>query len=334
MTACRTRAPLAATLATGLVLSACGGGDDDPEDGGDYPDSQARGAGSPVELSPLTGAPVGDDAPEHPILVVKIDNTVSSSPQAGLGDADLVVEELVEGGITRLAVMFWERTPADVGPVRSTRATDIGIVRPAEAVLVASGGAPQTIRRIASEDITVQQEGDTGFSRDASRSAPYDLMMNLDELAASLDPAPVPGPYLPFGPEESWPGGKAVDTVAATFSPAHTTTWRYEAGTGWVRPDSFAAQGDDFVPDNLLVVRVEVGDAGYRDPGGNPVPETNFYGEGDATLFHGGEAVEGHWSKDGKDGRLMLTTGGEELQVPVGTTWIELLPKGTGSLRY
>jgi hypothetical protein len=197
---------LTVILAAGLVLAACGG---DAEGDGENPGSeQSRGAGNLVEISPLTGVPVGNNAPEHLVLVVKIDNTAPSAPQVGLGDADLVVEELVEGGSTRLAVMFWEKTPEVVGPVRSTRATDIGIVRPVDAVLVASGGAPRTIRQIAEAEIPVLQEGDPGFSRDDSRSAPYNLMMDLEELAGSLDAATPPAAYLPFGPEESWPGGK------------------------------------------------------------------------------------------------------------------------------
>ena len=81
-------------------------------------------------------------------MVAKIDNTDSQQPQIGLGKADLITEELVEGGITRLAVFFYQHLPELVGPVRSMRASDIGIVKPAHAVIVASGAAPPTMRRI------------------------------------------------------------------------------------------------------------------------------------------------------------------------------------------
>src|SRR5688500_9631943 len=56
-----------------------------------------------VTRSPLTGLPVKGKVPTHPVLAVKIDNSDNSQPQVGLGSADLVAEELVEGGITRLA---------------------------------------------------------------------------------------------------------------------------------------------------------------------------------------------------------------------------------------
>ena len=81
---------------------------------------------------PLTGLPAKGPAPDHPVYVVKIDNTESSAPQVGLSKADLVTEELVEGGLTRLAVFFYSASPTQVGPVRSMRASDIGIVKPAK----------------------------------------------------------------------------------------------------------------------------------------------------------------------------------------------------------
>ncbi len=85
----------------------------------------------------------GDSAVEkHPILVTKIDNTTSSSPQVGPHKADLVVEEgLVEGGLTRLAVFFYSEVPDNAGPVRSMRASDIGIVPSDHAAVVTSGAA-------------------------------------------------------------------------------------------------------------------------------------------------------------------------------------------------
>ena len=62
---------------------------------------------------------------------------------------DMVVEELVEGGLSRLAAFFYSTLPQGlVGPARSMRATDIGIVKPVDAILVGSGGAPRTLARI------------------------------------------------------------------------------------------------------------------------------------------------------------------------------------------
>ena len=101
-------------LAMSLSLAACGGDDSKGKDA-TGPQSTADGK-KLVGMWPLTGLPANQAAPKHPVLVVKIDNTSSSQPQQGLGKADLVTEELVEGGITRLAVAYYSKLPGVVGP--------------------------------------------------------------------------------------------------------------------------------------------------------------------------------------------------------------------------
>ena len=54
---------------------------------------------SPSTAPPLTGLVVKGKVPNHPVLAVKIDNSSNSAPQVGLGSADMVAEELVEGGL-------------------------------------------------------------------------------------------------------------------------------------------------------------------------------------------------------------------------------------------
>jgi len=326
-------AACAATVA--LTLSACGGDDDAPA--AEEEPSAAAGTAGALTLSgewPLTGETLEGDLPQHPVYVVKIDNTSASSPQVGIGEADMVVEELVEGGLTRLAVFYYSETPDVVGPVRSVRATDIGIVDPALAQIVAAGGATKTINLVTQDGITIHDEGSTGFYRDDNRSAPYNLFMNLAELADAPGKkweAP-PAPYLAFGPSSDFDGKIATKTVEASFSGAHSTNWEY-SGDGWTRTDAYAPPDDDFTADSLLLLRVKVGDAGYLDPAGNPVPETYFYGKGQGVLVHGDQALKVKWSKDGKGGQVELTTpAGDEVTVPTGHTFIELVPQTGGSV--
>jgi hypothetical protein len=119
--------------------------------------------------------------------------------------------------------------------------------------------------------------------------------------------------------------------MTATFSGAHTDDWSLQ-GKFWVRTNSLAEAGHDFRVSNVLILRVRLGDAGYLDPGGNPVPETLFFGSGDATLVHGDRAEQATWHKPGKGGSLTLTANGKPLKVPTGHTFIELVPAQGGSV--
>ena len=126
-------------LAATLALAGCSGDDATTAAPETVETTHADGTVEEVEVPevpqtwPLTGIEVADNGSadaRHPVLVTKMDNTPSSSPQMGLSHADLVVEELVEGGITRLAAFYYSDIPGAVGPVRSMRASDIGIVTP------------------------------------------------------------------------------------------------------------------------------------------------------------------------------------------------------------
>lgn len=320
---------LTAAMLTGLLLLAGCSGDERPGDSGESPAEE-----SGPQTWPLTGltAEEGESVERpHPVLVVKVDNTPSSSPQAGLGKADLVVEELVEGGVTRLAVFFYEELPSIAGPVRSMRASDIGIVTPIQAAVVTSGAAGQTIARVEDAGIQFFGEGAEGMFRDDARSAPYNLFARLPTMAeaAETDPAR-PDDYLPWGEEGASVRGRPASGMDVAFG-SRTTSWEFRDGAYRV-VNGFAAEGDQFVADTVLVLRVRVGDAGYTDPAGNPVPETKFEGAGAATLFHDGRLVRGRWSKASLESPLELTAGQEALAVPPGRVWIELMPATSGSL--
>jgi hypothetical protein len=333
-----TAAALLISLTATLAIAGCGsndGSDGDTKDGA--PDAQNVAAGTTVKATwPLTGLPVSGDAEaaqKHPVMVLKMDNTYASAPQQGLGSADMVVEELVEGGMTRLAAFYYSQIPGKVGPVRSMRASDIGIVSPVHATVVTSGAAQVTINRIDGADIPWFTEGDKGFYRDSGRHAPYNLFTDMSQTVtlATQKQAARPDDYLPWGEDQDFPQGQPARTLAASFSGGHTTNWTFQAGK-YVNENTYAGAGDEFPADTVLVLRVKVGDAGYRDPAGNPVPETQFTGKGQALIFHDGRLVRAQWSKESLGAGLTLSTPAGPLTVPAGHTWIELVPQDGGSV--
>jgi hypothetical protein len=333
--ATRTARLLAPWLVFALVIAGCSS----EEPGTESPAAPAAEQPEPAEpqIEPLTGleAPVGESVDrDHAVLVVKMDNTYSSSPQAGLSQADLVVEELVEGGLTRLAAFYYSQTPTVVGPVRSMRASDIGIVSPADASVVTSGAAAVTIRRIQDAEIRFYGEGSRGVYRETSRAAPYNVFTNLATIAKQAkNPDGRPADYLPWGTEADFLGVRRARSFDVSFGSGRTSQWRFDSG-GYVNVNSYAAPDDQFPADSVLVLRVEVGDAGYRDPAGNPVPETRLEGSGPAMLFHAGRMTRAQWQKDTLDGTLSLSTPDGPLLVPAGRVWIELVPQATGRVTF
>ena len=337
----RLQALVVLTVLASLLLASCGGKDDDKkQEADDRPTSQPTEGGTELAaVWPLTGLPAPAETPDHPVMVVKIDNSAASDPQIGLGKADMVVEELVEGGITRLAAMFYSELPTKAGPVRSARASDIGVVTPTHAVLIASGMAPPTVARLNAAKVRYYTMGAPGVERldDPQHDSLHSVFVNLPRLAKSIKSKPVvPANYLPWGQESDFAGGQPASGMSVQFSRATTTTFRFDPQSKkYLNTNTYAPQNDQFKADSVLVLRVREGDAGYRDPAGNPVPETLFFGKGQVMLFHNGQVTRGTWSKAKRDSPLELTTAAGTMKIPAGHVWIELLSnkKGGGSVR-
>lgn len=90
--------------------------------------SAATAAPTDYNAALLTGLEKGDDYPEGQrpvaIMVNNMSNTAhqNARPQAGLSDAEVLVEIKVEGGITRFMAIYPDYTKIPrVGPVRSAR---------------------------------------------------------------------------------------------------------------------------------------------------------------------------------------------------------------------
>ncbi|MCW2783579.1 MAG: hypothetical protein JWP74_96 [Marmoricola sp.] len=323
-------AAAALAVVASLALAGCGGSKGAA--GNTRPQSQPIQGGTKLAaVWPLTGLPAPDTTPNHPVMIVKIDNTAASDPQYGLGKADMVVEELVEGGITRLATMFYSQLPRKVGPVRSMRASDIGVVTPTHAVLVASGAAPSTYRRLARAHVKYYLMGSPGVARDVN-DPQHDLLhsvfADLPVLARSIKSKPVvPASYLPWGKESDFSGIAGAKQVTVRFSGSSVTRFAYSPRTKkYTNTNSNAPANDQFHPDSVLVLRVREGNAGYLDPAGNPVPETLFFGKGNLLLFHDGQIMRGTWSKKKRQSPLVLTTAAGSMKIPAGHVWIELVP--------
>ena len=331
-------------VGSALALAAgCSGGSPAGRSSGTA--TAGRSTASRLTVAPLTGLPVARVAP-RPALVVKIENSAAARPQTGLEGADLVVEELVEGGITRFAAMFQSRGTAVVGPVRSVRDVDASIAGPTHGLLAASGGASVVVRRLRRAPVQLMMQSDpaSAYFRSHSRPVPHNLYARPARLWAHADAGHrAPPLYLPFAASAAAAStadarlSRPAHSVELTFSRGAHPRWTYDATAGrWLRSEgttpSRTAAGVRMSAMTVVVLRVRTRDAGYRDPIGNRVPETVLTGSGALTLFSDGRRVAGTWHKASRDAGLSLTTSsGQPLLLAPGTTWLELLPTA-GSL--
>ena len=313
---------VAACAASVLLLASCSSGG---------PGSEEPPTAVPGRVSPLTGLSQ-EQPPNNDVFFVKIENTGGGQPQYGLNHADLVIEELVEGGLTRLAALFYSDLPTKVGHVRSTRTTDIGLSKPVGAAIVASGGAKHTLEEIKSAGVSIYtyDKGDPGYSKDPAKSPPYHVLWDLQKLDESAERGPVPSHnYFEFGQGPSAAEAtKTATNVTVQFSPGTSTGWQFSGGK-WSRTEERAASGQAYRADTLIVIFARVAEAGYNDAAGNPVPETVVEGSGRAVIFSGDSVVEGKWHKSNLDSTMTFTSSsGQPITIKPGHVWLEAAPRG------
>ena len=126
----------------------------------------------------------GNDRP----IAVMIDNHSDAWPQAGLQDAYMVYEIVVEGGETRLMALFKGANVEKIGPVRSARHYFIDYAMENDAIYVHFGQSPQAesdIKKYSINDINGISEDGTTFWRVKDKVSPHNAVTSTENLLES-----------------------------------------------------------------------------------------------------------------------------------------------------
>lgn len=333
-----------------VLLAACG------DDGGNGGDNAAPPEEEPI-LCPLTGveAPSGVDV-DRPALAVKIDNAPPARPQAGIEAADIVYEEISEGGLTRFLTVFHCGDADSVGPVRSARTVDPDILREYGTALFGYSGAnSQVLGKIAGADFIADlKHGSSGdaYSRASDRRAPYDLMtstQNLRSAEAAADAQGAPQTGLTFNAavleapaapaaspaegEVASPAPPAGNSVSFSYSNSNVVRYNYDqANMRYLRFHGDVAHnlsnGQQVGAVNVVVQKVSIVPGTVRDASGSPTQDTTVVGSGEATVLRGGTAVTGTWNRPSlNDNTTFTDASGETIEFAPGNTFIHLVPR-------
>ena len=292
---------------------------------------------------PLTG--IAGEIVDRPALVVKVENTAQARPQTGLDQADVVWETIVEFDVSRLVAVFQSQVPAEVGPIRSVRPMDMPIAAPLKGLFAFSGG--QTGILALANDSGMQllshDAGTDGFYRIKKRSAPHNVYGNPSTfwgLAKEGRVAPAPQFVFARTPAQASAvvAGTPAQTLTYRLSSAAKPAWTWDGGAGrWLRFEgskpATVVTGDQISATNVVTIVAEHPRTRFHAQNNAPVPTYNLIGSGEGWIATGGKTIPVNWSKHGDDQPMVLTLAdGTPATLAPGNTWVELVPKGTGSL--
>jgi len=326
----RPRAAAVSVALVGLVLAACSGGG-----GSAAPTKTARTTTTtttqPVSVAPFTGLPDRDGvAARRSSLGVKIENTPEARPQSGLDQADVVYEEVVEGGITRFWAVFSSAAPEHVGPVRSVRSMDPNVILPLGGVVAFSGGTPDNVALVRATGLVTVDEGNAGdaFFREASRQAPHNLYARTALLWARGGTPVPPEPLFQYVEKGEEFAGEPIASFHVDLQAGYDVAYVWDPGTrGWKRfsqgLEPFLVTGPTPVqvaPTNVIVQLVPYGSGA----------DGNLIGTGEAWIFSNGRLVKGTWAKLYPPAPTVFAdAAGKPIGLTPGRTWVELAPTGT-----
>lgn len=369
-----TRIPLltATAVATALVAAACSGGGEDGSLGGTLvgvgATTTAPGATTstastttsvapttlpPVTTStipdilrmPLTGEPVADAAeiPDRPALVVKLGNAFEGAlPQAGLNRADIVIEQIINDQVTRLAAVFHTQGSDPVGPVRSGRAQDISVMLAFNRPIYAWSGGNAAVRAAVRDSDLVDLDAvfSSGYYRRSGRDAPNNLYSSTEALWAQgpdeAEPPPVVLPYLREGEELTGDPATEIEILLDST----IAGWVYDADDGrYYRSQDGSEHNTEedgglerVSADNVVVMMADYG-RNFLD--GNP--EAQILGSNPVYVFTGGTVRMGVWLRFEPTDRFAFFDNVNDLNeigLQPGRTWIEVPRNIDGSISW
>lgn len=337
-----------AALGFSIIAASCGASNSSLVSGSPTSTSNAANSATSTTVAPqtfpLTGLPVtaaNASNLNRPALMVKIDNAPQAWPQAGINQADVVYEEMVEGGITRYMAIFQSKDAPLVGPIRSIRGTDVALASQTGGLIGYSGGIPAFVTAVQNTgvvDVGANLAGGA-YTRDYSRQSPHNLFSTTQKLysAANTSVQPAHALFQFGGSNQAIPASIAKSSVSTEvyISVAADDLWTYQSSTGQYTK-SIGGQaivdttGAPLVATNVILEFVNYVNTQYVDPAGNPVPEANILGVGSGEVLMGGNYAPISWSKSTNSQPTTYSySDGQPLKLRPGRTFVVFAPIGT-----
>lgn len=317
---------LAAGCCLALATAACSGGADP---------SPSPSLSSPTSTpTPTpTPSPSASALPAERVVAVKIENTPAAYPRVGHAKAAVIYVEPVEGGLTRLLGVFIGNLPKVVGPVRSARESDVDLLANyGKGIPFAFSGASAFTNRVLAtgSQKNLPHGSAPGYWRAKGRSAPHNLMVDLNQIAKAGGRAVIARDVgLHFG--EAIAGGKAATKAVASWASAKVTAV-YDAAAGGYRltidgrKEIDASTEKPLGPPTIIVQHVISQPSGNRDVLGNVTPIETLTGKGKATFLRDGKVWTGTWSRATAASPTRFAVGTQEFLAAPGQVWVFLLP--------
>lgn len=287
-----------------------------------------------VEVVP--GVPISGVRP----IVVAIDNQGEICfPQAGLGDAEIVYELVVEGGITRYLAMFWDTSEGLVGPIRSARSYMLDFIIPYEGVFVHNGGSPLAKDEILYGEKVDYVDGITNansifFDITSNPQNWQDTFTNLDDIFSFIEKEKyetiIDTDTLPIYSKELYELEKGISASIVNINYSTTSFCSYmflEEDNVYIRNRNGESHTDKNTNEVISVMNVIIQKVETKTIDDEGRQELTTIGSGSGFFITNGNCIEISWEKESEESKTIYKDAdGDEIVLNPGNTWIQVIP--------
>ncbi len=284
----------------------------------------------------------------RPYAVMINNHPDARAHHAGLQDAYIVYELIVEGGMTRYLALFKDQTTEKIGSVRSSRHYFLDYALENDAIYVHWGWSPQAqsdIKTLGINNINGLTYEGTYFYRDKSLnvSLEHTGFTNMELLKKATEKLK----YRTTTDNENLfdYSAKEIDlskqsesvvanNVAIKYSNSLTTSYTYNSETkNYNRFVNNKEHIDDITKEQYTAKNIIVYEVDNYTIKGDEKGRQNFdnLGSGEGYYITDGYATKINWSKECRACQTKYTyLNGEEIVLNDGNTYIQIEPKGQG----
>lgn len=278
----------------------------------------------------------GNDRP----IAVMIDNNKDAMPQAGLNDAYMVYEIIVEGGESRLMALFKGASLEKIGPVRSARHYFLDYALENDAIYVHYGWSPQAqgdIKTLGVNNINGISETTNEFWRVKDKKSPHNVATSTEKILQiaknkNYRTTSSKDSVLNYVTEEvSLQDGEVAKNITIPYSDSNIVNWIYNNETKrYTRFSKSKEQtdwttGEDITAKNIIIEFIA---NSTLNDGENKGRQTmNTTGSKDGYYITNGKAIKIKCEKVSRSSKTVYKDlEGNEIDVNDGNTFVQICP--------
>ena len=281
-------------------------------------------------------------------IAVMINNHKDARPQAGLSDAFLVYEIMVEGGITRMMALYTQDFDEEkIGSIRSSRHNYLDYVLENDAIYIHWGGSDLAYNDLASlkiDRIDGMVYGSKYFTTDSSlkRSVEHTRFSSASLIKKGIEDrnlrATTDNGYLLNYTADTVDlsekdGSEVANKVSIKYSNYQTSSYEYNSEEGvYYRFMSGNAHTDLVTNEQYKFKNIIAYSIDYDTISGTKLQDLQNIGSGEGVYITNGYSIPIKWTKESRASKTIYTyLDGTEIDVSDGNTFIQIYPN-SGSL--